>query len=452
MKITGFDKIIEISSFCMNAGINAHTVCKFRALLRSDADDYSHMVGKSCEVQDRRILLKGMITGLQFTETYNGNWIDVEIMSYSVLADREKYMCVFQDTHKSPEDICKSLQKGENAGICIKHTDDSIIHNTMERPVIQNNETNFSFIKRLAALNGAGIVVDNMEKNCEIRMINHHTDKCEKVDNDQIIIRQKKYFEHEKQIVFQIDLNSKEIYQIGQRVLIEGEEYYILSYRIILQNAVYYCEYTGTNVFLPEKYIESNSCILLQGKVVDNKDPEHKGRIQVDFNDKAGVRDPMSENRVWIDVSTLYDSEDTGILFIPDNNDIVDVIWNGSGFLVMGVRRNKTLAGIYQDVDKKYVGIASDRYMVFDADQIKIQSGKSNITMKDRSILLETDGSSYLMEEGIQEKTEGEMSLSIGKNMDVDAKGSFSLKGSQVVGEAASGNVSLKGKNILLNS
>ena len=102
MKITGFDKIIEISSFCMNAGINAHTVCKFRALLRSDADDYSYMVGKSCEVQDRRILVKGMITGLQFTETYNGNWIDVEIMSYSVLADREKYMCVFQDTHKSP--------------------------------------------------------------------------------------------------------------------------------------------------------------------------------------------------------------------------------------------------------------------------------------------------------------------------------------------------------------
>ena len=89
--------------------------------------------------------------------------------------------------------------------------------------------------------------------------------------------------------------------------------------------------------------------------------------------------------------------------------------------------------------------------MVFDADQIKIQSGKSNITMKDRSILLETDGSSYLMEEGIQEKTEGEMSLSVGKNMAIAAKGSFSLKGSKVDGKAESGDVSLKGKNILLN-
>ena len=123
------------------------------------------------------------------------------------------------------------------------------------------------------------------------------------------------------------------------------------------------------------------------GTVTDNRDPENRGRVQVDFNSQS-VEDIADDDRLWICVAAVYAGDQGGILFIPDKGDLVDVLWDGREFLVTGVRRTKAISEAYRNVDEKRIVDGRGRSICFGEKGLLIRAGASAIQVRKDKVVV----------------------------------------------------------------
>ena len=184
--------------------------------------------------------------------------------------------------------------------------------------------------------------------------------------------------------------------------------------------------------------------------VIDNNDPESRGRVKVKFPFNGSDGNPCASD--WIHVAGPYAGRDRGFYFLPEVDDEVLVgffqgdidhpvvlgsLWNGT---------DKPPSGAFNDKnDIKMIYTRSGHQLIFDET-----SGSEKISIIDKtgsnSIVIDSAQNTITVssDKDIVFKATENVTFDVGKDFSVEAKGKVSLK--------ATGDLSAEGMNATIKA
>ena len=387
MKVTGFEEIERFKDFSLIKNRGEHSLCKF-SFVAASFDDYSELVGNSVKIiEDNRNLMFGIIEEVEFVTGTTENIVKVTVISKSSELDKEEISRLFQKEDQTYKEIldemCSRINYEMNVPTSLKEAE-------LAHPIIQTNDTDYKFIKRLLYdAYGELIIVDvGNDKTINVGYVD---DSTHEIKTNEVISMVLSLGEKVGEIDFLIQggADGQELRQfvdVGKRVLWQGKSYSITFLGVEKTECVYrykckaICDLEiGT---IDKKEYQQ---FILKAKVVDVDDPDKYGRIRLDFTGD-NIEDMTTDNKVWNNVLTSYTAKNGGFVFVPDVDDVVEVIWNGIEFVVIGCLRQEPLAERYQDVKLKQIGNLYDKNICFAEDKLEITSKEATVTLLDEEI------------------------------------------------------------------
>lgn len=146
MKVTRFEKIEKFRDFSLIKCRGNHSVCSF-SFASARFDEYLDMQGSSVEVIDNNnVIMYGIIETVSFVLGYSENIVKVTLISDSYKKDVNPAIRVFQKEGQTYKDILNVMALKNN---CELNVPASLEEAKLAHPIIQYNETDFSFIKRM---------------------------------------------------------------------------------------------------------------------------------------------------------------------------------------------------------------------------------------------------------------------------------------------------------------
>lgn len=390
MKITGFDDVKRLRTFSLAKRMNHHCECSF-SFVSGDFERYKGKLGESVRIiEDDRYLMFGAVSSVEFLQGVSEHIITVTVCPVSVRYDEEKKTRVFQKQDQSYKQIVDLVAKELGAQVSVSK---EAGEKTAPGPVVQLAETDFAFLVRLAEEGFHTALAAAASEEGFACSIGGDDEAIKELKMEEFYsLRQ--FWEHGKEgIAFSVSGNSKgqelrQYAEIGRRVSWNGKKYQITDFHVKKKDGVYrfhciaVCQ--GKTDF-PRKHLKP--AYLFHATVEENKDPEHRGRIRLDFSDDL-VEDMTKENRMWFDVWTPYLANNGGFVFIPDVRDDVEAFWDGYQFYIVGSRRRKALEERYRNVDLKQIGNLHQKNICFSKEALELSAKDTKAVLKDDSILL----------------------------------------------------------------
>ena len=265
---------------------------------------------------------------------------DILAYSSSIQEDEEKEFRIFQ----SPDNTYGMILDEGRLGIknC-KLALPELSEKKYPLVALQNKETNFTFIKRLADATGFKLWVDDTEFPNKICIQNELIKSSTIVKSDEILsIRYSRKNKYNKNIKY-AKITLHRYINFGRKITFEedNDEYVVVALKSYFKNGIEVFEYTVEEcVIFEERYIKEEFT-RLKGKVKSHDDPEKMGRIKVEFVEKKLI-DIDKNNPRWIAYMTGYTGKNSGLVFVPDPGDYVDVVfYNGVCYAVESERYTK---------------------------------------------------------------------------------------------------------------
>lgn len=477
MKIKGFEKVFYINEFELKKAKNRHSICKFKASIQDgEIDRYLNLVGKQVTIQlenDIPIFV-GIIQEIDVEKTYSSISLNVSLISLSSLIDNVKKSRVFQDPKKKINDILSAKRLALKK--CELHLADKVKNIEYKRVIVQNQETDFDFICRIARYINTDVwIIDTIENQFEFYIDEQVSDRVNKIEEKEIIEYKikKSNYNYKFELVLDKYLELGRMVQIGKSV-----QKYIIE-QVVVRQVHNTNKYIYVLNLLENKRKEQTDAVHLEktlklkAKVTNIKDPENKGRIQVEFIEK-NVED-MDKNlmkKTWLSYNSPYSGKQSGIVFLPDIDDIVEVIFTNEECYVGSTLRNKSLLTECQNVEEKYIGnnynqrifwkkdslelFSFENKIVMNKDKIEISVGNNKLIMNKDLIVLQTEENQVLLgKDGLINKSKKDIDLQ-GKNIkfgsddkiQFDSKGKFNIKGNSDINVNSNKTLSLNGDKV----
>ena len=404
MWIKGFETIFGLTQFTVKKNINEHSVCTFCASVdAADERRFLSSAGRSIEVvwdegEKNACVFCGRVAEVHLRKTLHSAVLEVRAESLSAAEDEDIHTRIWQDPHKKLGTVLSAAQLALiTSNLKLSKV---LMAQTYAQPILQNQETNFAFLQRMADYMGVSLWVDDTKKGRgTIALAETLSDAVHMVSASDVLRYEAVQKTRGRK---EITLTLRKYLPFGARVKLPQEkgEYVICGLQVCLEHAVYtFCyrlaPYVPWKYELPKSFhLEKTLC--LKGKVENIKDPENRGRIQVSFMQKE-VQD-MDRKRLWISYQTPYTGIAGGIVFLPDVGDKVNVVFSNEGISVISASRENVLAEECQKVEEKYIGNNTKRRIFFQDKALKIASGEHTIQMNDDKIELTAGDSRITME------------------------------------------------------
>lgn len=477
MWIKGFENIFSLTEFTVEKNCGAHSVCTFCASVdTSDENRALSSAGQEIQViwdegGKSACVFCGRIEEVHLRKMLHSVVIKVRAVSLSAAEDEAAHTRIWQNPQKKLGAVLSTAQ------LALIKTDlrlsKALVAQQHAQPILQNQETNFAFLRRIAAYMDVPLwVEDTKQGRGTIVLAETLSDAAHTIAEDDVIRYEAT---KRKQGRKEITLTLKKYLPLGAKLKIpqENGEYVICGVRVYFEHAVYEFCYR-LEPYAPWKYepYETNhleKTIYLKGAVENNKDPENKGRIQVSFS-KEQIQD-MDQIRLWIPYQSPYTGTTGGIVFLPDVGDKVTVVFSNEGIYAASALRENVLAEECQNVADKYIGNNTKRRIFFQEKALKIASGEHTVLMDDDKIELTVGESKITMEKDRILLRQGKMELTLAakgvyikagdsnmawnedgitghsrKKIGLDAKGSVAIVGTDGINIDAKGaQLSLKG-------
>ncbi|MGN0677931.1 MAG: phage baseplate assembly protein V [Ruminococcus sp.] len=340
---------------------------------------------------------------------------EITAYSHSMKADAVRYNRIFQNPEKKLSDIIELMNSDseDDKIICdIKDGCDKII----EYPVIQDNETNYQFIVRLAK--ECGLFLMNVDAdNAKCFISDGSTGKSVSVDKNNLFTVNKMWSRNPAKNCSAngMSISLDKFYKMGDSLQITGFESNSLKYNIYdicieLISEKYFYKYTlFEKDNLPQTIPSLNADrIYLEAEVTENYDKENYGRIQVRFvSDKYKDMD-SEKGKQWIQWKSPYTAQSGGIIFLPEKNDIVGIIYSRRSFISGGALRKKAVGDktVFERLNEefiepeknKYISYQNQKRISFTDKDIEIRYKENTVTIDDRNIILSVDKSIISMD------------------------------------------------------
>lgn len=408
MKVTGFGDIVRFREFYLEKKEGTHAFCRF-SFVSYQFDNYSNYMNNTVKiVEDDRYLMIGKISSIEYQMGNSENIITVTVNSFSNENDQIRKTRVFHKQGQKYEDIIEQLSELGNFQIDVSKEINEMECNI---PVVQLNETDFEFLKRIAAKGYNNNLYIESSYDGKKYFIGSKSDAEKKISRNEIstlVIGEKN---NKKVIRFTIagDVNGLELRQyadVGKRIIVNNETYVLKELYVRRIDCVYRYECVAEKA-TNNVYSQENLYKQFTAKVVDNQDEENFGRVRLDFTNNE-IEDKTSSEKMWFDILTPYTANDGGFVFIPDVEDIVEVLWNGSSFMIVGCKRKNALSEKYQDVNLKQIGNLYGKNICFSEEALEITSNSTSVNVTDNKIEINVNNSKITVtEEDILVETSG---------------------------------------------
>ena len=447
--ISGFESQ-NITAFRLIKEVNAHSVCSFDVNIGdTDHSHFIEMVDKSISIDNGRdYLFFGFIRSVTAEIRHHEKILHICAYSHSAKIDCEKRKCLYQDPNKKLSDILKYVKS--ETGIQISSKSDTSI----QEPIIQPGETDFRFLIRMAAYTQQQLIVSDSESPDKIVFYigDSLADNIVCIENlpDKLFI-QSIVPEHatSKQNIAQFVLHDQYI-EVGKRINLKQEEFtgYISKCEIILErNAIQYI-YTAYDLgqMPAPPSLVMPSYIEMKAIVEDSQNPD--GRCCIKAKVTGEYTDAMPDNTMWIPYQTPYLSEQASVVFLPNKDDHVTLIFNENKLSAQAYCVDYSIDTDLREKHNHYISSIFGKQLVFRENSIEIHADKSMIVISDDDITLSVGETSI----SISEKA---MNLTIkGTQIQIDRDVALKTDSLNIHGSDAnvktSGDVKISGSKIYL--
>lgn len=373
VKIDGFN-IIFVDEFIIEREINNHSLCKFKAYIREKDLNHSFSnLNKKVSISiikdgNEEKAFFGVVKTIECIDHKHDSKIEVEIVSTSFLECLELKERVFQNSEKKVQNIFDSLKMKE---LKVDLVDEDIKNKKIKVPIFQNEESNFDFIKRIAESLGSFVIIDDIS-NTNIKLkIGFSQQSKHDLNNEKYKIKSMK-----REMSFdgiKVVLDNQLF--IGDILLFDHQEYVVEKSVLKYEHGVYLYTYYGKSKKETKKsLIQLLGSKKYEGEVIDNKDPEFKGRIKIKFNEPLEDCEPI--DGYWFDFLTPYSGKNTGMIFLPEIGDIVSVKEISGKIYAENSGRVSHSENYFKNPNIKTINNMFDKSITLQEKMIEIKAGK----------------------------------------------------------------------------
>lgn len=456
--INGFEKE-NIINFEITKKVNSNSECSFEFIISDVYEKYLGMVNKDLIINNEDdYLFYGYIdkVSAEPNSSKRGIFIKIHAFSYSKLIDITPKQRIFQNSEKDFNEIINIIKSKTKSEI------NSFVDEKIPYPVLQNNETDFCFILRLAKTYGSQLFVDDIDINQKygkFKICKYSDDSTfnldERINSKREIFDKSKFIinsEDKKKKINKLELVLNNQYiDLGRVVKYENNKKYVAEIKIELDKynlyKYHYVLYDLESLYEFDRVAETKP-VSLKAIVTDNNDNENKGRIKVKFD--CDFEDAEPEKQMWINWQTPYMAEKGGFIFVPEKGDVVEVIYNNDEFVATQIIARKSLDDKFKNVKDKYIANIFGRIIIFKEKELELISGENKIVMGDDSILLQVNNKAKIViKENKIELQAGKTNMTLGDDVRVESS-NIKANGSSIELNGSS-SITLKGGNIYLN-
>lgn len=375
----------------------AHAVCTAEYLLpgvdrvrhQAIIQKLQRQLGREAAVEDaRRVYLRGTVQEVGGTIGFSHSTAVVTIAALTRETDRTPRNRIYQDPEKTFASLC-SAARMKGAGIEIM--DDKLKNVRVEEIVIQDGETDFQFLRRLAHAMGRPLFADSTQCRLTIGADDHTGGSIAEED---ILSLSFSLTEQLEQVV----LKTRALLSLGMGAKLGGKLYAVYDVRLHYEDGESVFCYTlrAPNLWEPAR-AEAGVKFFCAGRaeVTARDDPQHLGRIQVKFLD---LEDALPGERAWAGYLPLLTEGDGGIVALPDPGETVEVFVDRGACFAVGCRRGTPLRRRLQDSavraavlrgkalyigEDKLEGAGFDCRLALDKDELTLSLGKARLQLSE---------------------------------------------------------------------
>lgn len=423
MRVRGLGDGRYFDEIFVGKAANRHGVCKFRQRIgKKDFAAYRGAVGQKIgvEMDNGRPIFFGEIAEVLIEQNFGGSFVDVTAHSISTKTDEISETRIFQNPDKNFGDILNSTRLNLNG--CALTLDEKFSAQKCPEIILQDAETNFNFMRRLAEWKGFRVWVNDTRRGtCTLKVAARADDSTEELA-DEHIIRLKIGRRGE---IRTAELVTDKYFELGRVLKLRGNpcEFLVVAQEIRQVNG-------GEQIFLqleefknlPPKNFPATVPVKLTAKVVDINDGENFGRLRVQFD----IED-RDDKKIFLPYRTPY----SGIIFLPEIGDTVEVVYFRGECFVDSVLRTKAVDEEFRKVVDKYIGNNRKQRIFFREKSLEIKSADTSIFMDAEKIVLSVGENKLTLDaQGVTLKTGGKFVADIDKDFSAKVGGKIAAESS----------------------
>lgn len=391
LSVNGRVKAVSIEKKC-----GAHSVMCVD-IIPDRMDDISELdtlvsVGSQIDADiDGELIMCGIVTKVTGKVTYSGAAVSVMAMSDSIESDKCRLSRIFQSPDKSFGDIMDKI----SGKLSFTVNKNELASENIREAVVQYNESDFEFALRAAEEKNVRVFVIDNERGKGSVVIGDSINAANTLESKDIISAEKSIDEYSELL----DIECRRYIELGTKVRSRGNEYVVTGVKAERKDDTdrFFLK-LERNIGKAEEDKAPLSIISLgKARVVDNKDPDSLGRLQVEFLE---TEDAMNDKRIWIQYINTLTAGEGGVFFIPDKDELVQVLCQNGKCFAYGCVREKAVSDKIGDTEKKSIMlyektlVADDEGVIFTAGDYTAQVNKDMLTVKDSDfdITLNKDG------------------------------------------------------------
>lgn len=336
---------------------------------------------------DNSLIMCGTVSNISGCIKYTGAAVTLEVMSDSAEADINKASRIFQSTQKSIQTVFDKLSNDKYRFVFRGDASSK----TIEEVIIQNNETDFEFVSRIAKEYGCKVFVCADERGvCEI-IVSESLSKTKQLDTEKVLMFNAEISKHRDIL----DIEYPEYMELGTTTALNGEDYVVVCSRAIRKddNTRFFYKLERIKSKLDANIFPTELVSVGKARVTDNKDPKNFGRIQVEFLE---MEDALGDSKIWIKYINTFTADSGGIIMIPDVNEYVEVLYQNNECFAYGCVREKELAEKVKSPDAKSI-LLFDRILCNKKDAVTYEAGEFFGELRDKEVYFKNDNCSIKM-------------------------------------------------------
>lgn len=329
------EKLLDVK---MEHKMNEHSTLYVKALLSEDVkDNYVKKCRQGSDVslyiknsENAGVLFCGIVKNIQVSCVHGSYYMELYAVSYSYLLDIEKKNRTFQDKQKTYDLVENQIMKEYDDAIMI---DVASQETELGRFIVQYQETDWEFLKRLASHFNTGIVNDvhYAKIRCFFGIPNIKTHVIDafnysvKQDIGRFLTLSQNGVDGitERDFVY-YEIESDEPANIGDIVQFQGKELYVCRVNAYISRGVllFYLTLTTKNGMIQMFQMHEKVVGVSLNATIDEIEND---RVKVTFQiDKEANHDPGKQ--YFFSYSTIYSSKDgSGWYCMPEIGDSVRI-------------------------------------------------------------------------------------------------------------------------------
>lgn len=385
------------------------------------------------EGKDFTTIFHGIVVNYSIRTVGDSRVLKLECLSNTYLMDIDKKIRVFQNKASLYKDVLSYLNTYGNYGFIMTQG----VSKNIEKLIVQYNETDFEFIKRLASHFNTSISPAHLVSGEKYYFGIPKMVKEVKLEHDYVVKREVSddLRKNEKSLPYSIDMGnitieneSREIYDIGDIAKMGGQEFTVCEIHSELIGAELVHKYILKDKLGQYVYKYYNTKII--GSSLESSISNVGGSKVKVYIHEDGIQDSVD----WFNYSTVYSSPDgTGWYCMPENGDSVRLYFptekEENGYIISAVHVDDEIRNSGQpdiprsNPDNKSLKSKYGKELLFTPNSIKMTNNHG------MTVLIEDgEGITISSDKKVTINAEEEINMSsMTKKIDVDGKDSITL-------------------------